>query len=138
MSSSPQWLSILQRVREHRRDTALHSLAQSLQAAARIRDAINITDTAIARLADAQQQSTPSGRLDADRLRQIRQDRDALRFQLTELRQQQSAANAAIRQAQSVAAEKDAEVDVLQRLSDRHDSADRQARRRQDEQSLIL
>ena len=137
MLSSPKWLSTLQRVREHRRDAALHSLARSLQAAAHIRDTISGAEALIARLAEAQQQCTQAGRLDSDRLLQIRQDRDNLRSQLTELRPQQSAAEAAVRQAQSAATIKNAEVDVLRRLSDRFDSDDRQARRRQEEQSPL-
>lgn len=136
MTSSPKWLSILQRVREHRRDAALHSLAQSLQAATKIREAISGVEETISSLSHAQQQCAHAGRLDAERLLQIRQDRDNLRSQLTDLIRRRGAAEVAVVQIQAIAAEKDAEVDVLRRLSDRYDSADRQARRRQDEQSL--
>lgn len=136
MLTSPKWLSTLQRVREHRRDAALHSLAQSLQAEAAIRESINSVEGTISNLSQSQQQCVHSGRLDAERLLQIRQDRDNLRSQLTELNRQRGAAEAVVVQAQAIAVEKDAEVDVLQRLSDRYDSAHRQARRRQDEQSL--
>ena len=136
MLSSPKWLSTLQRVREHRRDAALHSLAQRLQAATKIREAISGVEETISSLSHAQQQCINSGRLDAERLLQIRQDRDNLRSRLSDLNRQRGVAEAVVGQVQAIAAEKDAEVDVLRRLSDRYDSADRQARRRQDEQSL--
>lgn len=135
MSSSPKWLSTLQRIREHRRDVALHSLAQSLQTSAKIGAAINGVEEEISTLSQAQQHSVRSGRLDAERLLQMRQGRDTLRSQLAELVQQQSVAEIAVRQAQSVVADQDAEVDVLRRLSERLDSADRQAQRRQEEQT---
>lgn len=135
MSSSPKWLSTLQSVREHRRDAALQSLAQNLQAATKIRETIRGVEVTISRLSHTQQQCTHSGQLDAVRLLQIRQDRDALRSQLANLVQQQSVAENAVHQAQSVAAEKDAEFDVLRRLSDRLESAHRQSLRRQEEQT---
>lgn len=135
MSPSPKWLSTLQRIREHRRDVALHTLAQTLQTSARIREAIDDVERNISSLSQAQVQSVRSGRLDAERLLQIRQDRDALRSQLADLGRQQSAAKIAVRQSQSVVADQDAEVDVLRRLSERLDSAHRQAQRRQEEQT---
>lgn len=136
MSSSPKLLSTLQRIREHRRDVAWHSLAQSLQVAAEICESKSNVERAISELANTQQQSCGSGQLDTQRLLQIRQDRDALRSQLSELGRQQSIAENAVRQAQFAAADQDAEVDVLRRLGDRLDFARRQAQRRQEEQTL--
>jgi flagellar biosynthesis chaperone FliJ len=135
MSSSPKWLSTLQDIREHRRDVARHFLAQSLQASAKIGAAINGVAEEILILSQAQQQSVRAGRLDAERLLQMRQDRDTLRSQLAELGQQQSVAGIALHEAQSFVADQDAEVDVLRRLSERLDSAQRQAQRRQEEQT---
>ena len=126
---------MLQRVREHRRDAALQSLAQSLQAATQIRDTTIRVEAMIASLGQAQPPSGHAERLDSERMRQIRQDRDDLRSQRTDLLRQQVAAEAVIHQAQANAAAKDAEADVLRRLRDRLDSAHRQAQRRRDEQS---
>ncbi len=137
MSSSPPWLAALQRVREYRRDAALQSLAQSLQAATQIRDAATSVEAMISSLGQAQQHSRHAERLDSERLRQIRQVRDDLRSQRTDLLRQQVAADAVIHQAQANAAAKDAEADVLRRLQDRLDSAHRQAQRRQDEQTPL-
>ena len=135
MSSSLPWLATLLRVREHRRDAALKSLAQSLQAATNIRDTTSHVASVLARLGQAQQQISQSGRLDPDRLQHMRKDRDSLRTQKTELLRQQAVAETAVRQAQVNAAAKDAEADVLRRLQDRINSAHRQAQRRRDEQT---
>lgn len=137
MSSSSNWLATLRRVREYRRDTALQSLAQSLRAAAQIRDTATSVEAMISSLGQAQQQSGHAERLDPERLRQVRQDRDDLRSQQTDLLLQQVAAEDVVRQAQANASAKDAEADVLRRLQDRLDSAFRQARRRRDEQSPL-
>lgn len=137
MSSSSNWLATLLRVREHRRDTALQSLAQSLQAATQIHNSATGVEVVLSHLKQAQQQSSQSGRLDSERLRQIREDRDELRSRLTNLRSQQKAADAAVQVAQAHATAKDAEAEVLRRLQDRLDSARRQAQRRRDEQSPL-
>ncbi len=137
MSSSPTWLTTLQRLRDYHRDTALHSLAQRLQTATAIRDATARVEALIAQGTAAQQQLSGTGRLNFDRLLQIRQDRDDLQAQLVELRQLHSVAEAAVNQAQAIAAKKDAEVNVLKRLGDRYDSAHQQARRHQEEQSSL-
>lgn len=137
MSSSSPWLATLLRVREHRRDAALQSLARSLQTATQIRDAATSVEAGISSLGQAQQQSRHVERLDSERMRQIRQDRDELRSQRTDLLRQQVAAEAVVRQAQANAAAKDAEADVLRRLQERLDSAHRQAQRRRDEQSPL-
>ena len=137
MSSSSPWLATLLRVREHRRDAALQSLAQSLQAATQIRETTTSVETMLSRLGQAQQPSRHAERLDSERLRQIRQDRDDLRSQRTDLLRQQVAAEDVVRQAQANASAKDAEADVLRRLQDRLDSAHRQAQRRRDEQTPL-
>lgn len=137
MSSSSPWLATLLRVREHRRDTALLSLAQSLQTSAKIHDSTTGVEVMLSRLGQAQQQNSQSGRLDSERLRQVCQDRDELRSRLTVLRSEQKVADAAVQVAQSHAATKDAEAEVLRRLQDRLDSAHRQAERRREEQSLL-
>lgn len=137
MSSSSPWLATLLRVREHRRDTARQSLAQSLRTATQIRDTTTRVESMISGLGQAQQQSGHAERLDSERLRQIRQDRDDLRSQRTDLLRQQVAAEDVVRQAQANATAKDAEAEVLRRLQDRLDSAHRQAQRRRDEQSPL-
>ena len=137
MSSSSPWLVTLLSVREHRRDAALRSLAQCLQAATKIRDTSTGLESMLSTLGQAQQQISHAGRLDSERLWQIRQDRDELRSRLTDLHSEQKAADAAVKLAQSHAAAKDAEAEVLRRLQDRLDSAHRQAQRRRDEQSPL-
>ena len=137
MSSSSNWLATLQRIREHRRDTALQSLARSLQAATQIRDAATSVEAMISSLGQAKQQSHHAKRLDSERMRQTRQVRDDLRSQRTDLLRQQVAADDAVRQAQTNAAAKEAEADALRRLQDRLDSAHRQAQRRRDEQTPL-
>lgn len=137
MSSSSHWLATLLRVREYRRDTARQSLAQSLRTVTQIHDTTTGVESMISSLVKAQQQSGHAERLDSERLRQIRQDRDILRSQKTDLLRQQVAAEDVVRQAQANASAKDAEADVLRRLQDRLDSAHRQALRRRDEQSPL-
>ena len=137
MSSSSPWLATLLRVREYRRDTALQSLAQSLRTVTQIRDTTTGVESMISSLGQAQQQIRHAERLDSERLRQIRQDRDDLRSQKTDLLRQQVAAEEVVRQAQANASAKDAEAEVLRRLQDRLDSAHRQAQRRRDEQSPL-
>jgi hypothetical protein len=137
MSSSPNWLAALERIREYRRDTALQSLAQSLRTATQIRDTTARIEAMIASLENAQQQSRQPSRLDAERMRQHRQDRDELRSQKVNLQLQQAAADADVLQAQADAAAKNAEADVLHLLRDRLDSAHRQSSRRQLEQSPL-
>lgn len=137
MSSSSPWLATLLRVREHRRDTALQSLARSLQVATKIHESAASVEAVLSRLGQIQQQSGQSGRLDSERLRQIRQDRDDLQSQLNDLHNQQKAADSAVQLAQANATAKDAEAEVLRRLQDRLDSARRQAQRRRDEQSPL-
>ena len=137
MSELPSWLTTLQRVREHRRDAAWQSLAERLQTATHVRDATSRVVQAISQLRDTQQQNSQAGRLDFERLRQLRRDRDEWQTQLTQLQQEQSHADTAVRQAQSLAADKESEVEVLQRLSDRLLTSQLQARRRIDEQSTL-
>lgn len=137
MSSSPNWLATLQHIREYRRDTALQSLAESLRTATQIRDTTSSVEAMISSLGQTQQQSHHASRLDAERMRQLRQERDDLRSQRANLQLQQVAADAVVRQAQSNAAAKKAEADVLRRLQDRLDSAHRQAQRRRDEQTPL-
>lgn len=135
MSSS--WLATLLRVREHRRDTALQSLAQILQAAKNIQNSATSVEAVLSHLGQVQQQCSQFGRLDSERLRQIRHDRDDLRSRLTDLRSEQKVADDAVQVAQAHAAAKDAEAEVLRRLQDRLDSAHQQAQRRRDEQSPL-
>ncbi len=137
MSSLTPWLTTLQRVREHRRNTALQSLAQSLQTAKKIRDTTIRVESMISSLGQALQQSNHAGRLDSERMRQIRQHRDDLRSHLTDLNNQQTSANATVHQAQVNATAKDSEAEVLRRLQDRLDSTHRQAQRRRDEQTPL-
>lgn len=137
MSSSSPWLNTLLRVREHRHDAALQSLAQSLQAAETIRDTAVSVETALSGLRQAHRQNGQSGHLDSERLRQLRQERDDLQSQREFLTNQQQASDAVVQQNRKVVAAKDAEAEVLRRLQDRLDSAHRQAQRRQQEQSSV-
>lgn len=137
MASSSNWLATLLRIRKHRHDTALQSLAQSLSVARAIHDRATDVEAKLSQLGLAQKQTSQSGQLDSERLRQFRQDRDLLRGHRNDLRNQQTSADAAVRQAQSEAAEKDAETEVLRRLRDQLHSAYLQVQRRRDEQTLL-
>ncbi len=137
MSSLQNWLATLQRIREYHRDTAMQSLAKSLRTAAQIHDRTASVEAMISSLGQAQQQNRRAERLDAERMRQTRQDRDELRSQRADLKLEQVAADSVVRQAQATAAAKKAEADVLDRLRDRLDSAHRQAQRRRNEQSPL-
>lgn len=135
--SSSHWLATLQRVREYRRDAALQSLAQSIQAATKIRDTADEVAATLSGLGKAQKISDLVGRLDAERLRQICLERDRLQSNLTDLQRQLIAADTLVRQTQEIAAAKSSEAEVLRRLQDRLDSTLQQAQRRQDEQTSL-
>lgn len=137
MSSSPPWLAKLLRVREYRRDAARQSLAQSLQTASRIRDAATDVEAKLSHLGQSQQQRSHVGRVDSERLRQLRQERDDLRSHLNNLNSQQTFADAAVQKAQATATATNSEAEVLKRLHDRLDSIDRQAQRRREEQTPL-
>ncbi|GDY08031.1 hypothetical protein LBMAG52_15170 [Planctomycetia bacterium] len=137
MSLSSPWLATLQRVREYRRDAAFLSLAQNIQAATKIQDTADSVEVMLSGLGMAQQQISHAGRLDPERLRQFRQERDHLQSNLADLRRQQVASEALVRQTQDLAAAKNAEAEVLRRLQDRLDSTIRQTQRRQEEQTPL-
>lgn len=137
MPSPSTWLATLLRVREHRHDAALQSLAQSLHVAKSIRDVATDVEAKLSQLGQALQHAGQSGRLDSDRIRQLRQDRDVLRIRQDDLRSQQTTANAAVRQAQTDATAKDAEAEILRRLRDRLDYAHQQTQRRREEQTPL-
>ncbi len=115
----------------------MQSLAQSLQAATTIRHTSNSVESLLSSLGQVQQKIGHAGRLDSERLQQIRQDRDDLKSRLADIRSEQKVADDAVQEAQAHAATKDAEAEVLRRLQDRLDSARRQAQRRRDEQSPL-
>ncbi|MBM3971907.1 MAG: hypothetical protein FJ302_18915 [Planctomycetes bacterium] len=135
MSVLSPWLATLQHVREYRRDAALRSLAQSIQAATKIRDTADEVATTLSGLGKAQKASDHVRRLDTERLRQVCLERDRLQSILTDLRRQLIAAEKLVRQTQETAAAKHVEAEVLRRLQDRLDSTIRQAQRRQEEQT---
>jgi len=137
MSLSPLWLATLQRVREYRRDTALQSLACSLQAATQIHDQADLVEARISGLRKEQQESGQAEPLDPARLRQIRQDRDNLMSQRAEVLRLRLVADAAVHQARANAAEKESEAQALRRLQERLDADEHQARRRHGEQSAM-
>ncbi len=134
MPGSPNWLTTLLRVREHRRDAALQSLAQSLSSAKLVQDANAVIEEEASNLSRAQQGSGCFGRLNLERLSQFRQCRDGLRQELAESHRRLELANVEIRQCQGVVTARDAERHVLQRLTDRLNESDRTAQRRRDEQ----
>lgn len=123
------------RVREHRRDAALQSLGKSLLAARTASDATQITITEISRLT-ATQQDRSSHRIDIDRLLQLRAKRDDLRAELTERHQLQVEADARVTQAQTLVVTRDSEVEILVRLSDHYQTANRLTENRREEQIL--
>lgn len=136
MSQSPRWLPTLMRVREHRRDTALQSLAASLNVAKTANDATQSTAAKLSQLNVAQQQSNSTHRLDIERLRQLRATRDGLRTELAEHIQRQTDATAKVKQAQQAAVTRDSEREILVRLADRYQAANRLNERRREEQIL--
>ena len=135
MSLSPRWLPALMRVREHRRDAALQSLGKSLLAVRTASDATQTITAEISRLKAAQQDNS-SPRIDIDRLLQLRANRDDLRAELTERLQRQAEADAGVKQAQAIAVTRDSEVEILVRLSDRYQTANRITANRREEQIL--
>ena len=137
MSESPRWLTTLTRVREHRRDEALQSLAQSLQTANAARDAVDSVAEAVSRLTKNQQRDSSAGRVDVERLRQLHQTRDDLRTELAERHRRQTAADAEVQHSQAVATACQTEVEVLQNLNERYVTENRVTQRRRDERILL-
>jgi hypothetical protein len=134
MPAAPNWLTTLVRVREHRHNAALQSLAQSLSSAKVAQNANAVIEEEVSNLARAQQSSGSFGRLDLERLSQFRQCRDDLRRNLAESRRRLELANVEIRQCQGIVTARDAELRVLQRLTDRLNDSDRVSQRRREEQ----
>ena len=135
MSLSPRWLPALMRVREHRRDAALQSLGKSLLAARTASEATQATATEISQLT-ASQQDHSLHHVDVDRLRHLRANRDHLRAEFVERLQLQAEADAGAKQAQAIAVRRDSEVEILVRLSDRYQTANRIIEKRREEQIL--
>jgi hypothetical protein len=134
MPASPNWLTTLLRVREHRRNAALQSLAQRLSSAKFVQKANAVIEEEVSSLARAQKSSGCFGRLDLERLSQFRQCRDDLRRKLAESRRRLELAKVEIRQCQGIVTARDAELRVLQRLTDRLNESDRVSQRRREEQ----
>ncbi len=134
MPGSPNWLTTLLRVREHRRDAALQSLAQSLSSAKVVQNANAVIEEEASSLARAQQSSGCFGHLDLERLSQFRQCRDGLRQELAESHRRLELANVEIRQCQGIVTARDAERRVLERLTERLSESDRVSHRRREEQ----
>lgn len=137
MSALPTWLTTLERVREQRRNAAWQSLAQSLRDAAEARAATTEIAEGLARLRESQQQSALSGRVDAERLRQLREDRTDRLSQLAEAHRRQSESEARLQKAQSEATVHEADVEILQKLSNRLLAARRIEQQRRQEQSTL-
>ena len=137
MSALPTWLTALQHVREHHRDAALQSLALNLRAAAIIRDKSSAAVEVVSRNRNVQQQSTQTGPLDAERLRQLRQDREDFQSQLAELQGRQIEADKSVQEAQTIAVTKETDVEILKRLADRLFTTRRHEHRRRQEQSTL-
>ena len=136
MPHSPRWLSALMRVREQRRDTALQSLGKSLLAAKTAGDVTQLAAAKLSQLTTVQQQDGSLRRVDVDRLRQLRANREDLRAELTEHLQRQEEADAGVKRAQTSAVARDSEVEVLSRLADRYLAANRIDEKRREEQIL--
>lgn len=137
MSALPTWLTTLERVREQRRNAAWQSLAQSLRDAAEARAATTEIAEGLTRLRESQQQSALSGRVDAERLRQLREDRTDRLSQLAEAHRRQSESEARLQKAQSEATVHEAGVEILQKLSNRLLAARRIEQQRRQEQSTL-
>ncbi|MCX7421349.1 MAG: hypothetical protein NT013_17650 [Planctomycetia bacterium] len=136
MSQSPRWLPILIRIRDHRRDAALQSLAAGLNVAKTANDATESTAAKLSQLNISQQQCNSTHRLDIERLRQLQIIRDGLRAELAERIQDQTDAAAKVKQAQQAAVARDSEREILVRLADRYQAANRLNERRCEEQIL--
>lgn len=137
MATLPNWLMTLQRVREQHRDTAWQSLAQCVRVAAEARTATAEVVEDLVHLRATQRRSGLAGPVDTERLRQIRGDRDQRLSILTETQRRQSEAETGLQQAQSVAAVKEADVEILRRLSDRLLMNKRCEQQRRQERSAI-
>ena len=134
MPATPTWLTALLRVREHRRDAALQSLAQSASSAMFAKKANAVIEEEVSKLAHAQKGRGFFGRLELECLSQFRQCRDDLRRKLAESRRRLELANVKIRQCQNIVTARDAELHVLQRLTGRLNESDRVSQRRREEQ----
>lgn len=137
MSSSSSWLTLLHRVREYRREVALQSLGQSVQAAQQIRHEAIHVETTLSWLVQAQEQCTLEHRLNPERLRQVHKERENVLSRKRDLHQRLMAADTIVRDEQIFYARKCGEADVLQVLHDRLDANQKQALRRQTEQTQI-
>ena len=137
MTQSPKWLTTLLRLREHHRDVARQSLAQYLS----VEKSLEALQTQVlSDLAGDAIESLPDNaprRLDLDRLKNQRRDRDDLNRQLHSLNQQRAEANFVLRQSQAELTSKTSEVDVLLKLLDRNRHAQAQSDRRIEEQAAL-
>jgi hypothetical protein len=119
MSALPGWLTTLQRVREYRRDVAWQTLSQSQRSASEAAEITRSVAQAIARVQDDQQRAGQAGRVDAERLRTLHADRELQRSRLRDVGRLQAAADRQLQQDQNAAVACEADVEILQRLSDR-------------------
>lgn len=137
MPALPTWLTTLQRVREQFRDAARQSLAQSVRAATEARAATAEIAEGLSRLREVQQQTGLAGHVDARRLRDLREERDQCLSQLAEAQRRQSESETRLQQAQSEATVKEADVEILLRLSNRLLAAQRLVQQRRQERATV-
>lgn len=137
MFDSPRWLTALTRIREHQRDTALQTLAQSVRAATEIHAAAASLGAELAHSGLCQTHAVSPKHVNVEQLRQWRADRDGLQAALEELHRRQIAADCDVHDAQSAVAAKASAVEVLQRLRSRLDAQHRVRLHQLDEQQRL-
>lgn len=136
MTTSPRWLSTLQRIREHQLDVVLGMLAQRLRAAETATAAVQATSDKLKSATRTQQQGIRPGHVDIDQVRQAYECRSQLLPRLEEARCQLETAQSGVRDAQQIVSQRDANFQILQRLSERLLAGQRIEEQRQNQQFL--
>ncbi len=119
MTTSPRWLSTLQRIREHQLDVALGTLAQQLRVTESANAAVQAMSDKLKSATRTQQQGIRPGLVDIDQVRQAHECRLQLVPRLEEAHRQLEAAQSGVCDAQQVVSQRDANFQILQRLSER-------------------
>ena len=136
MPQKPSWLTTLIRVRDHHHDCALQVLAESLNVSKIANDATQLTTKQIAGLTKQHQESAGTPRINVAQLQELRTTRGALQAELDMHQKSQKEADLTVQKAQKAASIRDSEREILIRLSERYELAQRVMAQRKEEQIL--
>lgn len=136
MPHKPSWLTTLIRVRDHHRDCALQALAESLNVSKIANDATQSTTKKISGLTRQHQESAGNSRINVAQLQELRTTRDGLQADLAMHQKSQKEADLSVQKAQKAVSIRDSEREVLIRLSERYELAQRVMAQRKEEQIL--